>query len=135
MEYQITAKAKASSDAAFMVRAEAFPFGISSEEQDLANPAELLLGAFAACCLKNVERFSKMLRFEYEKAAIEVVGIRQDAPSKLTEIRYTIKIYSADNKLNLKLLHKNIQKHGTIYNTLKSACEVSGELIKIAPDV
>jgi ArsR family transcriptional regulator len=31
------------------------------------------------------------------------------------------------------LLHKNIQKYGTIYNTLKDTCAVSGE-IKIVKD-
>jgi len=98
------------------------------DQEQLPNPAELLLGAFVACCLKNVERFSQLLKFDYESARIEVVGERQDAPSKMTEIRYTILIKSQDKRLNAALLHKNIQRYGTIYNTLKETCEVSGDL-------
>ena len=94
----------------------------------MANPAELLLGAFAACCLKNIERFSQLLKFDYENAQIEVIGERQDAPPKMKAIRYTIQIKSQDKRLNIALLHKNIQKYGTIYNTLKETCEVSGEI-------
>jgi uncharacterized OsmC-like protein len=84
------------------------------------------LGAFAACCLKNVERFSKILKFEYENAAIEVEGERQESPTKLIAINYIISIKGAD--INLNLLHKNIQKYGTIYNTLKETCEIQGEI-------
>lgn len=131
MNYQVTASANATGNAAFRVRQEEIPFGVQIKEKDLANPAELLLGAFAACCLKNVERFSKMMRFQYERAEIEVLGIRQDAPPKMTNIEYKIRIFSRDKKLNIKLLHKNIQKYGTIYNTLKTTCEVSGEIKKM----
>lgn len=104
-------------------------FGILSNQDDLPNPAELLLGAFAACCLKNVQRFSELLDFTYTNASIEVVGERQEKPTQIVAIRYVIHINCADNRLNPRLLHKNIQKFGTIYNTLKTIGEVSGELI------
>lgn len=91
----------------------------------------MLLGAFAACCLKNIERFSDTLKFDYEHAQIEVVGERQEKPTKLVTIKYIILIKSEDPKLNPKLLHKNLQKFGTIYNTLKETCKVSGEIILI----
>jgi len=82
--------------------------------------------------LKNIERFSKTLKFDYEYVQIEVVGERQEKPTKLGTIKYTIYIASEDPGLKLKLLHKNLQKFGTIYNTLKETCNVSGEILLIA---
>ncbi|MGB7293806.1 MAG: hypothetical protein WBD99_16685 [Thermodesulfobacteriota bacterium] len=40
------------------------------QSEHLFNPAELFLTAFAACILKNVERFSERLHFAYNKASI-----------------------------------------------------------------
>jgi hypothetical protein len=42
-------------------------------------------------------------------------------------MNYTI-ISTNDHKLNLNLLHKNLQKFDPIYKTLKENCEVLGEL-------
>lgn len=47
----------------------------------------------------------------------------------MSAIHYVIYLKSKDEKLNLNLLHKNIQKFGTIYNTLKGVCKVSGEMV------
>ncbi|MDB4286042.1 OsmC family protein [bacterium] len=127
MKYQISGSSDAHGKAVFSVRENETFFGIVANKNQLPNPAELLLGAFAACCLKNIERFSNLLKFDYENAQIEVVGERQDAPPKMKAIRYTIQIKSQDERLNVALLHKNIQKYGTIYNTLKETCEISGE--------
>ncbi|MGK0388379.1 MAG: putative OsmC-like protein, partial [Maribacter sp.] len=74
-----------------------------------------------------------LLKFDYKNAQIEVIGERQNAPPKMKAIRYTIQIKSQDEQLNVDLLHKNIQKYGTIYNTLKETCEVSG-IVKISKD-
>lgn len=103
-------------------------FGILAGQDELPNPAELLLGAFAACCLKNVQRFSERLGFDYESATITVTGERREKPTKIVTIRYVIWIRSSDDRLNDRLLHKNLQKFGTIYNTLKETCDVAGEL-------
>jgi uncharacterized OsmC-like protein len=129
MQYLITGNINPKREASFSVRKSNVLFGVLGEQEDLPNPAELLLGAFAACCLKNVQRFSELLGFDYANARIEVKGERQEKPTKIIAIRYVIHISSADEKLNLRLLHKNIQKFGTIYNTLKEVCAVSGELV------
>lgn len=128
MEYFVKGKSLSSGQADFSVRQSAVSFGISGDEKELPNPAELLLGAFAACCLKNVERFSKILKFDYETAQIEVKAERQNVPSKITDIHYIIQIKSDDKRLSTRLLHKNIEKHGTIYNTLKATCTISGDI-------
>jgi len=107
-------------------------FGITSESSDLlASPAELFLSSFAACIIKNVERLSILMKFEYSKAEITVEAIRKEKPARMDEIAYVLKVYSQDNKLNINLLKKNIEKFGTIFNTVKSSCSVKGMAKKI----
>jgi len=78
-----------------------------------------------------VERFSKLMNFEYSKAKIAVVAIRIEKPPRMDEIEYVLKVYSLDNKFKINLLKKNIEKFGTIFNTVKSSCSIKGEIEKI----
>ena len=89
-------------------------------------PAELLAGAFAACLLKNVARSSAMLPFTYESADVTVTMHRQDAPPRFTAVEYTLHLVTPEPAHRVELLHRNLQKFGTVYNTLAAVCEVSG---------
>ena len=89
--------------------------------------------AFAACALKNVERFSKLLPFRYEGASIRVIAERQDASPRFTSIRYELRIATDEPPERVDLLERNTAKFGTVYNTLAAACEVSGEVIAERP--
>lgn len=131
MDYSVSANIEAHLTASFTSKGTSVSFGITSEQDELPNPAELLLGSFAACCLKNIERFSTLLKFEYDTATIEVNGERQEKPTKLIAINYSIRIQSSDPHLNLELLHKNLQKFGTIYNTLKETLAVNGDIVLV----
>ncbi len=131
-KYTITARSQKGGQAHADAKQEQIDFDASTAMGDeLPGPAELLLTAFSACALKNVERFSKMLPFQYEAARIEVEGERQDTPPKFTHIRYTLELVTDEPDERLDLLHKNIRKYGTITNTLAEACELDGELIKV----
>jgi uncharacterized OsmC-like protein len=92
-------------------------------------PAELLCASLAACLLKNIERFSEMLPFQYETAAVDVEAFRHDAPPKMTRMRYRIEVVTDEPEHRVDLLHRNIRKHGTITNTLDVACELTGEMV------
>jgi uncharacterized OsmC-like protein len=96
--------------------------------RDAMNPVELLLAALAACMLKGIERVTPMLAFQIEGAEVALEAIRQDAPPKLTLIRYQITVDSAETDQRLDLLHRNILKYGTISNTLSSAVPLEGSL-------
>ncbi len=128
MKYIINGNITAHQKATFTSKKTIVPFGIFKDQDQLPNPVELLLGSFASCCLKNIERFSSTLKFNYKNAQIEVIGERQEKPTKLIAIKYIIYIKSKDNNLNITLLHKNLKKFGTIYNTLKEVCEITGEI-------
>jgi uncharacterized OsmC-like protein len=98
---------------------------------DYFGPAELLLTAFAACTLKNVERMSLLLAFRYRGAAIDVTGERQDKPPRFTRIRYTLRVDTDEPAHRVDLLARNIARFGTIYNTLAVSCDVSGEVMAV----
>lgn len=92
------------------------------------NPAELLLASLAACILKNIERIAPILKFEFESVDIEITGERQDSPPKMLNIDYTIRIRTEEPDKRLALLHTNIEKYGTIYNTLKASTSLNGRI-------
>jgi len=132
MNYQIKASSVAHQDATIHVKQKDIDFGTTVETANtLPNPAELFLSSFAACMLKNVERFSKLTNYTYSKATLEVSAIRLEKPPRMDEIQYKLCIYSDDKKLNTELLKKNIEQHGTIYNTIKTSCKISGTIEKI----
>lgn len=132
MNYNIKASSIANKDAIVHIKDSNIDFGTTSNTAEtLPNPAELFLGSFAACMLKNVERFSEILKFSYSKAMLEVKASRLENPPRMDNIEYHLTVYSNDNKLNLELLKKNIEKFGTIFNTVKIACSISGIVVKI----
>lgn len=132
MDYHIKASSISNQDAVIHIKQSNIDFGTTSKTAEtLPNPAELFLGSFASCILKNVERFSAMMKFTYSKATIEVNATRLENPPRMENIIYNLTIYSNDKKLNLDLLKKNIEKFGTIYNTVKLSCSISGSISTI----
>ena len=101
---------------------------------DLFGPADLLGAAFAACMLKNVERFSHTLPFRYEGATVHVTLEREDRPPRISKIRYELRLVTDEPEQRVRLLERNLVHFGTIYNTLSHSCDVSGEvLVETAP--
>jgi uncharacterized OsmC-like protein len=133
MNYSVNASISSNKEATVYIKESEVNFGISPDtEASLPNPAELFLGSFSACILKNVARFSVMMNFEYSNAELKVNAVRLEKPPRMDEIQYELIIYSEDDSLNIDLLHKNIQKFGTIFNTVKACCTISGTIKKIA---
>jgi len=129
MNYQIKASSLSNEDAIIHIKASDIDFGTTSKTAEvLPNPAELFLGSFAACMLKNVERFSTMMKFSYTKTTLNVSATRLENPPRMENINYDLTIYTKDDKLNVELLKKNIEKFGTIYNTIKLSCSISGTI-------
>jgi uncharacterized OsmC-like protein len=126
MDYQIKASSVSTQDAIIHIKQSDIAFGTTSET--LPNPAELFLGAFSACMLKNVERFSHMMKFTYAKAMVQVNATRLENPPRMESLVYHLTIVSNDRKLNTDLLKRNIEKFGTIYNTVKLSCAISGTI-------
>jgi uncharacterized OsmC-like protein len=100
---------------------------------DAFNPAEMLLASLAGCMLKSTERVIPVLKFDLRGIEIALHGIRQDAPPKMIRIGYEIVVDTDESDQRLDLLHRNLQKYGTIYNTLAGATELAGSLRRKNP--
>lgn len=136
LTYNIKAVSKKGGNAFAKANESIINFDASSgRDKQLPNPAELLLSSFAACVLKNVERFSELLHFNYKTAKISVKGWRQERPPMMSKISYVLEVDSDMDLKMLNLLHKNILKFGTITNTLDQVVDLSGEIkFKKAPN-
>jgi uncharacterized OsmC-like protein len=129
LSYQIIAHSKYGGEAYAKANNSIVKFDASAgRKNELPNPAELLLTSLAACMLKNVERFSEILKFNYTEAQVEIEGERNDSPPYMSKIRYTLKVKSDMDEKKLNLLHKNILKFGTITNTLAKATDLQGTI-------
>ena len=95
---------------------------------DAFNPAELLLAAVGACMLKNIERVAPILKFRYRGVHIDLHGQRQDSPPRMQSIDYRILVDTDESKERLALLHQNVQKYGTVYNTVAPGTDLSGTI-------
>ena len=96
--------------------------------KDALNPVELLLSALAACMIKGAERVVPTLKFQLDGMEVALEADRQDAPPKLTAIRYRITVATPESDARIELLHRNILKYGTISNTLGAAVPMTGTI-------
>lgn len=95
---------------------------------DAFNPAELLLGALSACMIKGIMRVSPMLDFKLTGIEVVVSGVRQDVPPKMESIDYEIIVDTDESDDRLELLHKNVKKYGTVFNTVSAGTKLDGVL-------
>lgn len=95
---------------------------------DAFNPAELFLASIAACILKGIERVAPMLKFAFRDIEVRLVATRQDAPPKIVSVHYEIIVDTDESDQHLQLLHTNVRRYGTIFNTVVDAAGLSGEL-------
>jgi uncharacterized OsmC-like protein len=96
--------------------------------RDAFNPAELLLAALSACIVKGIERVAPMLSFEFQGLEVRVHGVRQDVPLRLESIEYEIVVDTEEPEHRLVLLHDNVRKYGTVFNTIAPGTNLSGTL-------
>ncbi len=131
MNYAIKAESTSGSDGDLDIKDSVIVFGTGEKtSEQLPNPAELFLGSFAACILKNVERFSKLLHYTYSRASIKVNAVRLESPPAMDKVNYELTVFSNDIRFKPELLKKNIEKFGTIYNTVNKSCSISGTINK-----
>lgn len=93
---------------------------------DAFNPAELLLAALSACMIKGIERVVPILQFELRGVKVIVDGVRQDVPPRMESIRYEIVVDTDETDRRIDLLHDNVRKFGTVFNTVAPGTDLSG---------
>lgn len=96
--------------------------------RDAFNPAELLLAALSACMIKGIERVTPLLKFQLRGVEVRVHGVRQDVPPKMESITYEIVVDTDEDDRRLALLHDNVRKFGTVFNTVAPGTDLTGTL-------
>lgn len=92
------------------------------------NPAELLLAALSACIIKGIERVMPILNFALRGVEVHIHGVRQDVPPMMELIEYEIVVDSDETDQRLELLHENVKKYGTVFNTVAPGTVLRGIL-------
>ena len=92
------------------------------------NPAELLLSAISACMIKGIMRVQGTLNFSLRGVEVFTDGVRQDVPPKMESIEYRIVVDTDESDARLELLHKNVKKYGTVFNTVSTGAVLSGTM-------
>jgi uncharacterized OsmC-like protein len=100
-----------------------------SGRPDALNPVELLLAALSACIIKGIERVAGTLGIEYETVNVTLTAHRPVDEARIEDITYVIRIGTEADQAKLELLHKNLMKFGTIYNTVKAGTKLSGAIV------
>lgn len=95
---------------------------------DAFNPAEVLLAALSACMIKGIERVIPILKFQLRGVEVRVHGVRQDVPPRMESIDYEIVVDTDEDDRRLALLHDNVKRFGTVFNTVAPGTELSGIL-------
>ena len=49
----------------------------------------------------------------------------------MTLVRYRLEVVTDEPPERVDLLHRNIRRHGTVYNTLAAACDVDGDIVAV----
>jgi uncharacterized OsmC-like protein len=96
--------------------------------RDALNPAELLLAALSACMIKSIERVAPILNFSFRGVEVRVRGVRQDVPPRMERVDYEILVETDEPDHRLALLHENVKKYGTVFNTVAPGTVLEGVL-------
>lgn len=97
---------------------------------DAFNPAELLLAAIAACMIKGIERVSPMIHFKFRGLEVRLHGVRQDDPPFMSSITYELIVDTDEDDRRLDLMHHNVRRYGTIFNTVAAATTLEGRIVR-----
>lgn len=97
---------------------------------DALNPVEFLLASQAACFIRGIERLAPTLNFDYSGVEVSLEADRPEDQARISQMRYQIQIDTKESDQRLELLHKNLKKQGTIYNTTSAGTELIGTVAR-----
>ncbi|MDE3172279.1 MAG: OsmC family protein [Gemmatimonadota bacterium] len=97
------------------------------------NPAELLLAALSGCMIKSIERVAPIMKFQFRGVAVHVHGVRQDVPPRMETVTYEIVVDTDEPDRRLAVLHENVKRYGTVFNTVAPGTALRGMLRRAEP--
>lgn len=101
--------------------------------RDALNPNELLLASVAGCLIRSIEKCTPAMKFALRDIQVKVEGVIQDIPPQLTGIRYQLILDTDESDRRIEDLHRQLQRHGTICNTLSLSLNIEGSVRRADP--
>jgi len=83
--------------------------------------------------IKSIERLTPLLHLSVNGVEVQIEGVRQDVPPRMESIRYEIIVDTAEPDDRLNLLHENVKKFGTVFNTVLPGTTLCGVLRRKEP--
>ena len=80
--------------------------------------------------IKGIERVVPMLKFSLRGVEMRVHGVRQHVPPRMEGIDYEIVVDTDEPDRRLELLHDNVKKYGTVFNTVAPGTDLKGVLVR-----
>lgn len=114
------------------VKAKEFEFVVDTSQAgriDALNPVELLLASLSACLIKGVQRVAGTLGIDYDSITVSLTAHRPVDEARIEDIDYLVSLGTTASQAKLDMVHKNLMKFGTIYNTVKSGTRLSGRVV------
>ncbi len=99
--------------------------------QSELNPIELLLASQAACFIKGIERVAPTLNFAFSRVSVSLTAQRPETEARISKLAYRIEIETEESDSRLELLHKNLKRQGTIFNTISATTNMHGEVVRV----
>lgn len=84
--------------------------------------------------LEGIERVTPMLTFSFRGAEVRVYGEGQDSPPRMLRVEYDLVVDTDESDARLALLHRNVRKFGTIFNTVAAALPLTGTIRRAGAD-
>ena len=84
--------------------------------------------------IKEIERVSPILRFGLRSVEVRLSGIRWDVPPRMESITCEILVDTDETDDRLRLLHDNVRKYGTVFNTVSPGTHLEGTLRRLVRD-
>jgi hypothetical protein len=74
-------------------------------------------------------------RTTFDSAPVPIRHSRRRArtPPQFAEIEYEIRVVTDESRRRVELLHHNLSRYGTVYNTLAAVCDTHGRIVAIPP--
>jgi uncharacterized OsmC-like protein len=60
-------------------------------------------------------------QFQLRGVNVRLHGVRQDTPPKMLSITYELTVDTDESDRRLELLHQDVKKYGTVFNTVAPA--------------
>lgn len=95
---------------------------------DALAPPELLLASLGACMVRGIQRLQALVSFKLEGAQITFQARRADDPPRIERIDYDVAVRGDLDEDQLEVIHQNLRRFSTIYNTIAAGTELEGRV-------